>query len=27
MGKISLVDRKKSQEKDFMEWVNKDYPA
>jgi hypothetical protein len=24
MGKISVVDRKKSQEKDFLEWVNKD---
>jgi hypothetical protein len=24
MKKISLVDRKKSQEKDFLEWVNKD---
>ncbi len=24
MGKTSIVDRKKSQEKDFLEWVNKD---
>jgi hypothetical protein len=24
IGKISVVDRKKSQEKDFLEWVNKD---
>ena len=24
MGKTSVVDRKKSQEKDFLEWVNKD---
>ncbi|NIO49516.1 MAG: hypothetical protein GTN73_08815 [Candidatus Aminicenantes bacterium] len=24
MGKTSIVDRKKSQEKDFLEWINKD---